>query len=87
MNNERRKRLAAVAKQIDELPDLDEIKSELESIRDDEQEAYDAMPESLQQGERGQLSEAAIQAIENAIRAIDGFDPSGIVNDLDEAQQ
>lgn len=38
MNNERRKRIAAV---IDK---LDEAKSELEEIRDEEQEAFDNMP-------------------------------------------
>lgn len=47
MNNTRRKELQ---KQIDS---LQEIKEALESIANDEQEAYDNMPEGLQESERG----------------------------------
>jgi len=32
----------------------EEIKTDVESIRDEEQESHDNMPESLQQGEKGQ---------------------------------
>ena len=48
MNKPRRKQLMAISER------LDELKSDLESVRDDEQNAFDQMPESFQSGERGQ---------------------------------
>lgn len=47
MNKQRRNRLQKV---IDK---LEELKQEVSSICEEEQEAYDNMPESLQDGERG----------------------------------
>ena len=47
MNKQRRNRLQKV---IDKLEDL---KLEVEAIREEEQEAYDNMPEGLQEAERG----------------------------------
>lgn len=53
--------------------DIQEIRDELEAVRDEEQEAFDNMPEGLQQGERGQASEAAIEAIESALSELENF--------------
>lgn len=54
MNKERRKQLQeAIAK-------LDEARSIIETMRDEEQEAFDNMPESLQSAERGQKMDEAI---------------------------
>ena len=53
MNKDRRK-------QIDEAGSvLQDALALIEQIRDDEQEAYDNMPESLQQSDRGIASDAA----------------------------
>lgn len=87
MNNDRRKRLEAVKEQVQALPDFDEIKTDLEGIRDDEQEAFDNMPESLQQSYRGQACEAAIQAMQDAIDTLDGFSVSDIVSSLETASE
>lgn len=54
MNKERRKRLDDVISQ------LEEIQAEVASIAEEEREAFDNMPESLQCSERGeQVSENA----------------------------
>ena len=47
MNKERRKRLQEVIDQ------LENLKEEVSSICEEEQEAYDNMPESLQDADRG----------------------------------
>jgi hypothetical protein len=60
MNNERRKAIAAIAEQ------LTELREAIELIRDDEQEAYDNLPESLQYSERGERMQTAIDALINA---------------------
>lgn len=87
MNNERRKRLADIVTQLQALPPIDEIKSDLEGIRDDEQEAYDNLPESLQNGERGEQMQAAISAMEEVIDALDGFSTDELVGHIETASE
>lgn len=58
MNKARRKWLGEI---IDK---LEEQKMELDSLIEEEQEAYDNMPESLQDGERGQAMSDIINDLE-----------------------
>jgi len=61
MNNERRKRISSV---VDALTDA------LEAVRDlaaEEQEAFDAMPEGLQDSERGEAASEAAASLEEAV--------------------
>ena len=65
MNKERRKWL-------DETISVLEIqKDELESICEEEQGAYDNMPESLQDSERGQALYENVDTLESAISDLD----------------
>lgn len=61
MNNPRRKKLAKLQEQIEE------IRMALEEILEEEQEAYDNMPENLQYSERGEKAEECISALEDAV--------------------
>ena len=65
MNNDRRK---ATQKAIDE---LEEMKATIEDLRDEEQEAYDNMPESLQDSERGQASQQAYDNLGSSVSALE----------------
>lgn len=65
MNNERRKRIANV------ISKLEEAKEELDSLRDEEQEAYDNMPESLQESDRGYAMEEAVDNLESAYNSVE----------------
>lgn len=61
MNNDRRKRIGAV---------LGELQVQLEALQglaEEEREAYDNMPEGLQQSERGEASSAAADALGSAV--------------------
>jgi t-SNARE complex subunit (syntaxin) len=60
MNKERRK---AIEKISDKLTDL---QAELEELREAEEEAYDNLPESLQDGEKGDAMQEAIEHLEDA---------------------
>lgn len=75
MNADRRKALAKPA------ADFSHIKSQLETIRDEEQEAYDNLPESLQGGDRGEAIQEAITALDSAWDAADELESY-----IDEAQ-
>ena len=50
---------------------LSEYRETLESVLDEEQEAYDNMPESIQDSERGEESYNAIDALESTIGELD----------------
>ena len=65
MNKIRRKELA---KAIDLMEAAREI---LEQVRDEEQEAFDNLPESLQASERGEAMEEYIYSIEESIESLD----------------
>lgn len=61
MNNARRKAIGKLLEQIGP------IRAGLENLRDEEQDYYDNMPESFQQGEKGDAAQTSIDALESAI--------------------
>ena len=65
MNNQRRAALTKI------LGEIEEMKSKLETIRDEEREVFDAMPESLQLSDRGQASDNALNEMDSAISALE----------------
>jgi hypothetical protein len=65
MNDARRKAITEIAKKLEALRD------EIVGLRDDEQDAYDNMPESLQNSDRGEASQAAVDSLESAESAVD----------------
>lgn len=78
MNKARRKelgdlmdRLTALKPALEALTDARCIHDELSSVRDDEQEAFDAMPESMQNGDRGTAMSEGIGAMEEVISLLD----------------
>ena len=71
MNNERRKQLKAIAKQLGTIADnLEEQQILLEQIYDDKSEAFDNMPESLQESDRGIEIEEGIAVLEEQKDAV-----------------
>ncbi|HGW6104735.1 TPA: hypothetical protein ACNIQM_002903 [Citrobacter werkmanii] len=65
MNNERRKRLTLLAQQITELKD------DVQSVLDEEEDAFNNLPEGLQSGERGDAMQTAIAALDAAVSALE----------------
>ena len=65
MNKDRRKRLAEIEGK------LEELKDQLEEIRAEEEEAFDNLPESIQDGEKGQNIDANREALEQAVDSLD----------------
>lgn len=59
MNQERRKRLEEAAAKLAEAREI------IEAVRDEEQDAFDNMPESLQGGERGEKMEHAASLLDD----------------------
>ncbi len=61
MNEARRKIIAA------SLSKIEDAINALTEVRDEEQDSFDNMPEGLQQGEKGEAMESAIEALSSAV--------------------
>ncbi|EGN9484924.1 hypothetical protein IS238_000318 [Salmonella enterica] len=64
MNNERRKHLAVLSQQ------LAELKDDVQSVPDEEEDAFNNLPEGIQNGERGDAMQTAT-ALEAAVSALE----------------
>lgn len=60
MNKQRRKKLDSIHRRIVELSE------EIQAVTQDEQDSLDNMPESLQEGERGQRMQDIVSDLESA---------------------
>ena len=74
MNNLRRREIQNIKDKLFELQQL------LEALKDQEQESFDNMPENLQEAEKGQYMESAIDNLDDAINSLDDS-----MGSLDEA--
>lgn len=53
---------------------LDQIKNDLQLVIEDEQAAYDNLPESFQNGEKGDAMQTAIDSMQTALDELEGMD-------------
>ena len=84
MNKDRRKTLERLVAEVSNLQGkLADIRMEIESARDEEQEYYDNMPESFQSGEKGDAVQAAVEALEEALSACE--EAEGQMGQVEEA--
>jgi hypothetical protein len=86
MNNDRRKYLATVAPLLTQITQLaKEAKTIIETVKDEEQEAFDNMSEGRQQGDKGQEMEAAIAEMDGALDELNALDLTEVVEQLERA--
>lgn len=80
MNNERRKKLSAIAAELIKVMQLcSDLKEQLETLRDEEQDYYDNIPDNMKQTEKAEMSQEAIYAMERVLEAVEAaaeMDPS-----------
>lgn len=74
MNKQRRKQLAEASALLAQVQEI------IESVKDDEQEAHDNLPDSIQYGEKGQQMEEYINALDEAYGQCD--DLVSIIDDI-----
>lgn len=76
MNNTRRKAIAKIAER------LEELKTDFELLRDEEQEAFDNLPEGIQESERGEHMENIIYNMEEVLENLESaFDTMNALED------
>ena len=87
MNANRRKNISQI---IDKIAELDSLKQQIsemiEDVRNEEEESLDCLPESLQESERGEKMQEAIDNLDNALYEVEGFAIDEILEYLEEAQ-
>lgn len=76
MNNARRKAISTIIHSINDLNEkfaasVDELRNEIEAVQDDEQEALDNMPESMEGSERYSAMESAIESLQSSMDLLD----------------
>lgn len=64
MNKQRRKEIEKICER------LEDLYSDLEYVMDEEQSAFDNLPESLQYTEKGEQMEENVSTIENSLDSI-----------------
>lgn len=65
MNKARRKNLATI------IETLEAMKSSLEDVRDEEESAFDNLPESIQESERGETMQEIVDALYDACDSLE----------------
>lgn len=65
MNASRRKRIAALIEQ------LENLRGDVELLQEEEQEGFDNLPESLQEADSGQAKQQAAEQLGSALEGID----------------
>jgi chromosome segregation ATPase len=86
MNKQRRARLNEARKMIAELQNqIDLAKDIIDECRAEEEEYKDNLPENMQDGEKGQAADDAIDHMQNAFDALENFDIDEITTYLEDA--
>lgn len=87
MNKQRRKEIDKLRERIQVLGgQVADLRGDVESIRDEEQEVLDNMPENFQEGEWGEQVQAAIDALDEVASGLEEFDFEELDGKLEEAQ-
>lgn len=85
MNRIRRKSLKAILGQMDELSTvLETVKEALQDVLNEEQEAYDNLPEGLQEADRGQQMQEYIEALEGVVDSLGELDIEDLYGTVEE---
>ena len=85
MNRSRRKSLRTILGQMDELSTvLETVKEALQDVLNEEQEAYDNLPEGLQESDRGQQMQEYIDALEGVVDSLGELDIEDLYGTIEE---
>ena len=85
MNRIRRKSLRTILGQMDELSTvLETVKEALQDVLNEVQEAYDNLPEGLQESDRGQQMQEYIDALEGVVDSLGELDIEDLYGTIEE---
>lgn len=86
MNNGRRKEIRDVLQKIEDLSGLiEEIKTDIEFIQEEEQGCLDNIPENLQGSERYERAETAVENLQSAVDILEELDIEQLTEHMETA--
>ena len=87
MNKERRRKIDKAVENVNSLQNvLEELQQQIEEIQDEEQDYLDNIPENLQNSERYETAENALDNLEEAVNWFDNIDIDELLSLLEEAK-
>lgn len=87
MNKARRTEIGNIIARLKAGVDPEDIRDDIESVKSDEEWAFDSFPENLQSSCRGEAMQEAIDNLEEALSAIDDEEDIEVIIDyLDDAR-
>ncbi len=87
MNAMRRKAINDCMNRIEKIRlEIEDLSNLIENIREGEEEAFDNLPESLQESDRGEAMQEAIDNLDSALSDLEGICFDDIESYLEDAQ-
>lgn len=72
MNKQRRKEIENIIMELNDAKSkLEKLSARIETVLDEEQDAFENLPEGIQDSERGDIMQRNIDSLENAFDGID----------------
>jgi K+/H+ antiporter YhaU regulatory subunit KhtT len=96
MNKKRRQEISRIVTKVEEIvadarEKLEELQTSIESIRDEESDCYENLPEGIMYSERGEAMEQAVDNLDNAASSIeeliDNLDCEELIEYLNDAAE
>jgi uncharacterized coiled-coil DUF342 family protein len=86
MNKQRRKQIQDLIPQVQDLQNIaGDLAMQIEAIQEEEQEVFDNMPEAFQNAERGEQTQAAADALGEAVSTLQDLNFDDVINNLETA--
>ena len=71
MNNERRKTINKIIMRLNKVKDeIDDIRLDISSVKDEDENCLGSLPESMQDGDKAQTMQDAVDALDSAYEAL-----------------
>lgn len=81
MNKQRRKEIEKIVMELNDAKlKLEKLRERIETVLDEEQDAFENLPEGIQDSERGDIMQKNVESLESANDGIDNA-----FNEIDEA--
>jgi triosephosphate isomerase len=88
MNTNRRTQLDSAIAELSAVKDsIEQIRLNIEAVRDEEQDSFDCLPENLQEAEKGEKMNEAIYQLDDAMNQLELIDFNEIIFCIEIAKE
>lgn len=88
MNTHRRTQLDSAIAELSAVKDsIEQIRINIEAVRDEEQDSFDNLPEGLQEAEKGEKMNEAVYQLEDACNQLELIDFDEVISCIEIAKE